>query len=62
LTLEDLEKQITDTEIAIADAQQQFADAATFKEGSRGKQLHEDYDELSKKLARLEEEYFRREH
>ena len=60
LSLADLEAQITDTEIAIAECQGSFADADSFKDPARGKKLHEDYESLQKKLEQLEEEYFGR--
>jgi ATP-binding cassette subfamily F protein 3 len=62
LALEDLEKQITQTEIEIAEHQQLFADTNAFKEPARGKKLRQEYDLLGKKLKDLEAEYFRREH
>jgi ATP-binding cassette subfamily F protein 3 len=61
LTLAELEQQITDTEIAIAECQGSFGDVGSFKDPSRGKKLHEEYEALSKKLEALEEEYFARE-
>ena len=60
LSLEELERRITDTEIALAQCQREFADASTFKDPSRGRQLRSDYDELNKTLAQLEAEYFAR--
>src|SRR5262249_11885744 len=61
LTLEDLEKQIIETEIALAECQEQFADGDNFKDPALGKRVHEEYDALSQKLRDLEEEYFLRE-
>ena len=61
LTLEELERQITDTEIAIAECQQSFGDPDTFKDPARGQQVHAEYQSLSQKLQALEEEYFARE-
>ena len=61
LTLEDLERQITDTEIAIAECQESFGDAESFKDPSRGQKLQSEYESLSKKLEALEAEYFARE-
>jgi hypothetical protein len=61
LSLEELERQITDTEIAISESQQGFADAESLKEPARGQKLHAEYEELSKKLEALEAEYFARE-
>jgi len=61
LALEELEQQITDTEIAIAECQQSFGDSGSFKDPTRGKSLQEEYDALAKKLEGLEAEYFARE-
>jgi ATP-binding cassette subfamily F protein 3 len=61
LTLEELERQITDTEIAIAECQESFGDAESFKDPSRGQKLQSEYESLSKKLEALEAEYFARE-
>ncbi|HXE54828.1 MAG TPA: ABC-F family ATP-binding cassette domain-containing protein [Tepidisphaeraceae bacterium] len=61
LTLEELERQITDTEIAIAECQQSFGDPETFKDPARGSRIHAEYESLSQKLQSLEEEYFARE-
>ncbi len=61
LTLEQLEQQITDTEIELADCQQRFADSSQFKDADSGRKLHEEYESLASKLKSLEEEYFARE-
>ena len=61
LTLEELEAQITDTEISIAECQENFGDAGSFKDPNRGRKLQEEYESLSKKLEQLEAEYFARE-
>jgi ATP-binding cassette subfamily F protein 3 len=61
LSLEDLERQITETEIAIAECQEGFGDSDAFKDPSRGQKLHAEYEELSKTLEALEAEYFARE-
>lgn len=61
LSMPELEQQITDTEIALADAQSQLADADSFKNPTRSKQLHSEYDALGKKLKQLEAEYYARE-
>ncbi|HEX8522391.1 MAG TPA: ABC-F family ATP-binding cassette domain-containing protein [Tepidisphaeraceae bacterium] len=58
LELKDLERQITETEVAIADRQAAFGEA--FKEPSRAQKLQKEYDDLQKKLRQLEEEYFAR--
>ena len=59
--MEELEQQITDTELALAECQQGFADADAFKEPQRGQKLQDEYDALAKKLEQLEAEYFARE-
>ena len=61
LTLEQLESQITETEIAIAECQQSLGDPESYKDPQRGKRLHAEYQELSSKLKALEAEYFARE-
>jgi ATP-binding cassette subfamily F protein 3 len=61
LSLKELEKEITDTEIAIAECQESFGDAGAFKDPSRGSQLQTEYQAMSKKLEDLEAEYFARE-
>ena len=59
--MDDLERQISETEIAVGECQQALADAATFKQPSRGKKLQAEYDQLAEKLKQLEAEYFARE-
>jgi hypothetical protein len=61
LTLEELEQQITDTEIALQECQDSFGDADAFKDPGRGQRIHSEYESLSKKLEALEAEYFARE-
>jgi ATP-binding cassette subfamily F protein 3 len=61
LTLKELEQQITDTEIAIAECQSGFVDAESFKDSARSQKLHAEYEALNKKLEALEAEYFARE-
>jgi len=61
LTLKELEREITDTEIAVAECQESFGDASRFKDPSLGSQLQTEYQALSKKLEDLEAEYFARE-
>jgi len=60
LTIEELEKQITDTEIAIAECQENFADPESFKGGGAAK-IQKELTALSTKLEQLEAEYFARE-
>src|SRR5262249_49928180 len=54
LTPAELEKQIQQTEKALADCQARFADTAQFKDPAKGKTLQAEYDELTKKLEQLE--------
>jgi ATP-binding cassette subfamily F protein uup len=61
LSLPELEQQITDTEIAIAECQENFGDSDSFKDPSRGQKLQSEYKALSDKLEALEAEYFARE-
>jgi ATP-binding cassette subfamily F protein 3 len=61
LSTEELERQITDTEIAIAECQSGFGDPDSFKDPSRGQRLQQEYKELSVKLEQLEAEYYARE-
>jgi ATP-binding cassette subfamily F protein 3 len=61
LTLEELEQQITDTEIEIAECQQSFSDPDSFKDPGKGQKLQSEYKALCDKLEALEAEYFARE-
>jgi ATP-binding cassette subfamily F protein 3 len=61
LSIQELEQQITDTEIAIAECQESFGDADAFKDPARGQKLHAEYKQLAEKLEALEAEYFARE-
>jgi ATP-binding cassette subfamily F protein 3 len=61
LSTEELEQQIGQTEKQIVELQHQFGDADAFKDPTRGKELHEQYETLTKMLAEMEEEYFTRE-
>jgi ATP-binding cassette subfamily F protein 3 len=61
LKMDELEQQISRTEKEIVQLQQLFGDPNAFKDPTKGKDLHNQYDELTKKLAELEEEYFTRE-
>jgi ATP-binding cassette subfamily F protein 3 len=61
LTLHELEQQITDTEIAINECQQQFADGETMKDPNLARNLQAEYEQLNSKLQQLEAEYFARE-
>ena len=60
LSIEELEKQITTTEVAIADAQQRFSDPALAKDVARSRQQKDQYEQLCRRLEELEHEYFTR--
>ena len=60
LSVEDLERQITETEIAISEFQDRFADAELARDVQRRRKLNDDYAALGKKLKQLEQEYFAR--
>jgi ATP-binding cassette subfamily F protein 3 len=57
LTVKELETQITETEIAVADAQTELAAP---KNAYKAKSLQADYEKLAAKLAALEQEYYAR--
>ncbi len=59
LSLEQLENQITETEIAIAEAQMAFG-SELMKDPAQARALKAEYDALTSKLEQLEEEYFAR--
>ncbi|CAN5550901.1 hypothetical protein BH09PLA1_BH09PLA1_31020 [soil metagenome] len=61
LTMKELEREINDTETAIANHQSQFGDAGAMKDQSHARKLQNDYQSLTKKLKTLEAEYFARE-
>jgi len=61
LTLKELEQQISETEISLAECQSSCADPDNFKDASRGKKLQAEMKKLSEKLKALEQEYFDRE-
>jgi len=60
LTLEELERQITETEVALAECQESFAVPEVVRDPARGRELQSEFDGLSKKLEALEAEYFAR--
>jgi len=60
LTLDQLEKQITQTELALAECQSSFADPAISRAADASRKLNEQYQTLQRKLADLEAEYFAR--
>jgi len=59
LTLQDLERQITETEIAVAECQGGLG--AAFKDATRRQAMQAEYKRLSQKLDALEAEYYARE-
>jgi ATP-binding cassette subfamily F protein 3 len=61
LSVEELERQITDTEVALAECQEMFADGEVSKDAARAAAVRAEYEALSKRLEQLEEEYFARE-
>ncbi len=61
LSLKELEQQITDTEIAVAECQGTFAAVDAFKNPAKSQKLKSEYDTLAKKLEQLEAEYDLRE-
>ena len=61
LSLKELELQISETEVAIAECQETFADPETFKSTSKSQQIKTELDTLTRKLEDLEAEYFARE-
>jgi len=60
LTTRELEGQITETEIAVSDAQSRFGDPELRRNPGKAKSHQSEFDQLSKKLKQLEEEYFLR--
>jgi ATP-binding cassette subfamily F protein 3 len=61
LSMEELERQITQTEVDLAECQQSFADPAAFRKPARQQRMRHEYDALSVRLQQLEQEYFARE-
>ncbi|MGH7178879.1 MAG: ABC transporter C-terminal domain-containing protein, partial [Tepidisphaeraceae bacterium] len=61
LSVEQLETQIHETETEMGDCQKRFTEADSFRDAAGGRELHARYDELAKRLAELEAEYFLRE-
>ena len=55
-----LEEDITETEIALAEAQERFADPAAMSDPAEAKRLTAETAALQKKLEQMEEEYFGR--
>ena len=60
LTVEQLERQISQTEASIAEMDQKFADTDAFRDAGKSKAMREKYEEMTRQLAELEEEYFTR--
>jgi ATP-binding cassette subfamily F protein 3 len=60
LTLQELEKQISETEIALAECQDLFGNAEVSRDAERSRKLNEEFAALGKKLKELEAEYFTR--
>jgi ATP-binding cassette subfamily F protein 3 len=60
LTVEELERQIADSEAAVQSAQTALGDPALFKDVARGKKLQADLEAATKKLEQLEAEYYAR--
>jgi hypothetical protein len=61
LSLQALEQEITETEVAVAECQQALGDGDAFKHPGRAQQLQAEYKKLSEKLKQLEAEYYNRE-
>jgi ATPase subunit of ABC transporter with duplicated ATPase domains len=61
LSTAELESQITETEIAIAECQESFAAPESFRDPANVKKLQAEQEALVKKLEQLEAEYFERE-
>jgi ATP-binding cassette subfamily F protein 3 len=60
LSTPELEALITDTEIELAELQDQYAGSQAFKNPAQAKQAHAEHEALAKKLEQLEAEYFER--
>jgi ATP-binding cassette subfamily F protein 3 len=58
MSLADLERTISDTEIAVADCQEKMSDTKSVRDAGRAKRLKQEYDDLSAKLEALEAEYY----
>jgi ATP-binding cassette subfamily F protein 3 len=61
LSVKELESQITETEIALADGQQKFTAPGVARDPARMKKAQAEVDTLAKKLKQLEEEFYSRE-
>ncbi|MDP9174547.1 MAG: ATP-binding cassette domain-containing protein [Planctomycetota bacterium] len=60
LTVQELEQQISATEIEIGEFQNQFSNAGVTKDADRNRRMNDQYKELNRKLKQLEEEYYAR--
>jgi ATP-binding cassette subfamily F protein 3 len=60
LSIEQLEAQISEAEIAVNECQNRFSDVGVAKDSRRSHHLKDEYNALTKKLKQLEEEYFER--
>jgi len=60
LSMKELEQQITDTEVAIAECHGSFGESGALKDPSRAQRLQAEYNQLDRKLKALEAEYFAR--
>jgi len=60
LTVEELEKQIAQTEAAVAKCHEKLGDPALARDPARGKQIVAESESLAKKLRELDAEYFMR--
>jgi ATP-binding cassette subfamily F protein 3 len=61
LSVKELEAQITDTEVALAESQQAYADPSASRDQRKLRKMQEEAEKLAKKLKDLEEEFFSRE-
>jgi ATP-binding cassette subfamily F protein 3 len=55
--IEDIEADITNAEVRLAELQSDMADPAVLRDGDRMRELREDYDEAEQQLARLMEHW-----
>ena len=60
LSMEELEKQIQQTEAGMATCQRKFSDQDVFRNPTKSQKVQEEYDGLKAKLEKLEEEYYAR--
>jgi ATP-binding cassette, subfamily F, member 3 len=55
--IEDIEADITEAEVQLAELQSDMADLAVLRDGERMREIHEDYEEVERRLARLMEHW-----